>query len=379
MKLTKLISKFKYLVLIFTVLIVVAGIVGIFKINREVSIIEYFKPETNVRATEEMLKKNFGGSLPLYILIKGDIQNPEVLNEIKNVENFLRSLEDVHNPQSIASIIEEMNNAMGEGKKIPETREKIINLMFLIEGEEIFSQLVSPEKDEAIIQAMVTYASSTKISELVQRIDNYFASISSKGIDVKFEQTGMPLIYKHLDDAIIKSQIQSLIFALGFVFLIMIFQLKTVLGGLLGIVPISLTIVVAYGFMGYSGIPLDIATVLIAGVSLGMGIDYSIHFMNRLKVELKESYAFEEAISKVLGTTGIAILINVLSVALGFLVLVFANVIPLQRFGIMILLTMFLSGGATLVLLPAIILTFKPKFLRKLLKQVEIQKQVEIK
>lgn len=378
-KLTKLISKFKYLVLIFTVLIVVAGIVGIFKINREVSIIEYFKPETNVRATEEMLKKNFGGSLPLYILIKGDIQNPEVLNEIKNVENFLRSLEDVHNPQSIASIIEEMNNAMGEGKKIPETREKIINLMFLIEGEEIFSQLVSPEKDEAIIQAMVTYASSTKISELVQRIDNYFASISSKGIDVKFEQTGMPLIYKHLDDAIIKSQIQSLIFALGFVFLIMIFQLKTVLGGLLGIVPISLTIVVAYGFMGYSGIPLDIATVLIAGVSLGMGIDYSIHFMNRLKVELKESYAFEEAISKVLGTTGIAILINVLSVALGFLVLVFANVIPLQRFGIMILLTMFLSGGATLVLLPAIILTFKPKFLRKLLKQVEIQKQVEIK
>jgi hypothetical protein len=106
-----------------------------------------------------------------------------------------------------------------------------------------------------------------------------------------------------------------------------------------------------------------------------MGIDYSIHFMNRLKVELKESDSFEMAISKVLGTTGIAILINVLSVALGFFVLVFASVIPLQRFGIMILLTMFLSGGATLILMPTIILIFKPKFLEKL-KAEKIEREV---
>lgn len=377
-KITKMISRFRHFILIFTVLVVIFGTIGILKISREVSIIEYFKPETNVRATEEMLKRNFGGSLPLYILIKGDVQDPKILNEIKKVEDFLKNLEDVHNPQSIADIIEEMNYVMGEGRKLPETREKIANLMFLIENEEIFSQLVSPDKDEAIIQAMVTYASSNKVSNLVQKIQNYFNSIPDKEIDIKFEQTGMPLIYKHLDDAIIKSQIQSLILALIFVFLIMILQMKTFLGGLIGIIPISLTIVVAYGFMGYYGIPLDIATVLIASVSLGMGIDYSIHFINRLKVEIKESYSFEEAISKVFGTTGTAILINVFSVALGFTVLIFASVIPLQRFGIMILLTMFLSGGATLILLPALILTLKPRFLKKSLKKVELETHVEL-
>ncbi|CUS97704.1 hypothetical protein JGI3_01769 [Candidatus Kryptobacter tengchongensis] len=377
-KITKMISRFRHFILIFTVLVVIFGTIGILKISREVSIIEYFKPETNVRATEEMLKRNFGGSLPLYILIKGDVQDPKILNEIKKVEDFLKNLEDVHNPQSIADIIEEMNYVMGEGRKLPETREKIANLMFLIENEEIFSQLVSPDKDEAIIQAMVTYASSNKVSNLVQKIQNYFNSIPDKEIDIKFEQTGMPLIYKHLDDAIIKSQIQSLIFALIFVFLIMILQMKTFLGGLIGIIPISLTIVVAYGFMGYYGIPLDIATVLIASVSLGMGIDYSIHFINRLKVEIKESYSFEEAISKVFETTGTAILINVFSVALGFTVLIFASVIPLQRFGIMILLTMFLSGGATLILLPALILTLKPRFLKKSLKKVELETHVEL-
>jgi len=373
-KITKLISKLKYPILLFSILIVLASAIGIFKINREVSILEYFKPETNVRATEEMLKRNFGGSLPLYVLVKGDVQDPQVLQEIKKVEDFLKSLEDVHNPQSIVDIIEEMNHVMGEGRKIPETREKIANLIFLIEGEEIFNQLVSPDKDEAIIQAMVTYASSNKISELVNKIQSYFNSVSDKGNNVKFEQTGMPLIYKHLDDAIIKSQIQSLIFALIFVFLIMIFQTGSISGGILGIIPVSLTIAVIYGFMGYYGIPLDIATVLIAGVSLGMGIDYSIHFMNRLKVELGQSYSFEEAISKVIGTTGVAILINALSVALGFAVLIFASVIPLQRFGILILLTIFLSSGATLILLPAIILTTKPKFLKKMLCETEVEK-----
>ncbi len=373
-KITRLISRLKYLIIIFSILMILVSITGIFKINREVSILEYFKPNTNVRATEEMLKRNFGGSLPLYILIKGDVQDPQILNEIKRVEDFLKTLEDVHNPQSIVDIIEEMNYAMGEGKKIPETKEKISNLIFLVEGEEIFNQLVSPDKDEAIIQAMVTYASSNKISSLVSKIQSYLNSISDKGLNVKLEQTGMPLIYKHLDDAIIKSQIQTLIFALIFVFLIMTFQLKSIPGGILGIIPISLTIIIGYGFMGYYGIPLDIATVLIAGISLGMGIDYSIHFMNRFKVELKRSYSFERAISNVLGTTGVAIFINALSVALGFAVLIFASVVPLQRLGILILLTMLLSAGATLILMPAIILATKPKFLKKIISKTETEK-----
>ncbi len=376
-KIVKLISKFKYLILTFSVVIAVVGIIGIFKISREVSILEYFKPETNVRATEEMLKKNFGGSLPLYILIRGDIQDPKVLSEMKKVEEFLETLEDVHNPQSIVDVIEEMNYVMGEGRRIPETREKVANLVFLVEGEEIFEQLVSPDKDEAVIQAMVTYASSVKISGLVKKLQNYLDLVNSDY--VKFEQTGMPLIYKHLDDAIIKSQIQSLILALVFIFIVMVFQLWSFWGGLIGIVPVTVTIIAVYGFMGYSKIPLDIATVLIASVSLGMGIDYSIHFMDRLKFEISRGISVEEGIGKVLGTTGVAILINVLSVSLGFIVLVFASVIPLQRFGVMILLTMFLSGGATLILLPSIILTFKPSFLKKHIEKfIVIQEPIKI-
>ncbi len=368
-----LISRLKYPVLVLNIILILVSVIGIIKINREVNILDYFKPEAQIRKTEEMIRKNFGGSLPLYVLVKGDIQDPMVLKRMKEIENFLENFGDIHNPLSIADIIEEMNYVMGEGRKIPDTRDKVANLIFLIEGEEIFSQLVSPEKDEAIIQANVTYVNSSRISEIVNALEDYFRKMG--GLDVSVRQTGMPLIYKHLDDAIIKSQIQSLILALIFVFVIMSFQLGSIIGGLFGVVPVSLTILVVYGFMGYVGIPLDIATVLIASVSIGMGIDYSIHFFNRLKSELKEGVSIEQGLSKVLGTTGVAILINALSVSLGFLVLVFSSVIPLQRFGVLILLTMVLSAGATLVLLPALLLIFRPGFL---VKPVEIKLKEEV-
>jgi len=367
------ISRLKYLVISLNLIIIALSSLGIFKISREVNILDYFKPETQIRRTEEMLRKNFGGSLPLYVVVKGDIQDPMVLQKMKEIENFLENFGDIHNSLSIVDVLEEMNYVMGEGRKIPDTREKVANLIFLIEGEEIFSQLVSPEKDEAIIQANVTYVSSKRIFEIVNGLEEYFSKIN--GFSVSVKQTGMPLIYKHLDDAIIKSQIQSLILALIFVFVIMSLQLGSVVGGMFGVLPVFLTIFVVYGFMGYAGIPLDIATVLIASVSIGMGIDYSIHFFNRLRYELMEGASVEQGLLKVLGTTGVAILINALSVSLGFLVLVFSSVIPLQRFGAMILLTMFLSAGATLVLLPAIILTFKPKFLVKLVK---LKSKVEV-
>ncbi|CUU02979.1 hypothetical protein JGI1_00642 [Candidatus Thermokryptus mobilis] len=367
------ISRLKYLVISLNLIIIALSSLGIFKISREVNILDYFKPETQIRKTEEMLRKNFGGSLPLYVVVKGDIQDPMVLQKMKEIENFLENFGDIHNSLSIVDVLEEMNYVMGEGRKIPDTREKVANLIFLIEGEEIFSQLVSPEKDEAIIQANVTYVSSKRIFEIVNGLEEYFSKIN--GFSVSVKQTGMPLIYKHLDDAIIKSQIQSLILALIFVFVIMSLQLGSVVGGMFGVLPVFLTIFVVYGFMGYAGIPLDIATVLIASVSIGMGIDYSIHFFNRLRYELMEGASVEQGLLKVLGTTGVAILINALSVSLGFLVLVFSSVIPLQRFGAMILLTMFLSAGATLVLLPAIILTFKPKFLVKLVK---LKSKVEV-
>ena len=280
--------------------------------------------------------------------------------EMKKFEDFLDNQGDVKNPQSVADLIEKMNDVMGEGKIIPDSREKITNLWFLLEGEDIMSQLVNSDYTEAVIQATIISIDTKRISRLVSDIQTYIDNIDNSNFT--FTQTGMHIIYKKLDDSMMKSQVQSLIIALVLIFLIMTFQMHSISGGLIGLIPIFFTLASIFGVMGYFKIPLDIATVLVGSISIGIGIDYSIHFINRFKKEFQQNHNESEALEKTLETTGRAIVINVATVMLGFLVLIFANLIPLQRFGILVAITMIGSGIGAITLLPAVILITKAKF-----------------
>jgi predicted RND superfamily exporter protein len=109
--------------------------------------------------------------------------------------------------------------------------------------------------------------------------------------------------------------------------------------------------------MGITGIPLDIATVLVGSIALGIGIDYSIHIITGFNFHLKETGDAEKAIEKtILISSGNAVIINVLSVAAGFLVLIFSQIVPLQNFGILVAISMFGSGIGALTLLPVILI-----------------------
>jgi uncharacterized protein len=341
-------------------LFLIISLLGIPKIQRSVDMLDYFKKGTNIRLTEKMMEHKFGGSIPIQILVKGDIQDPLVLSEMKKFEDFLDNQGDVKNPQSVADLIEKMNDVMGEGEVIPDTREKITNLWFLLEGEDIMSQLVNSDYTEAVIQATIISIDTKRITRLVSDIQTYIDNIDNPNFT--FTQTGMHIIYKKLDDSMMKSQVQSLIIALVLIFLIMTFQMHSISGGLIGLIPIFFTLASIFGVMGYFKIPLDIATVLVGSISIGIGIDYSIHFINRFKKEFQKNHNELEALEKTLETTGRAIVINVVTVMLGFLVLIFANLIPLQRFGILVAITMIGSGIGAITLLPAVILITKAKF-----------------
>ncbi len=338
----------------------IVSLLGVPKIQRSVDMLDYFKKGTNIRLTERMMEHKFGGSIPIQILVKGDIQDPAVLNEMAKFEDFLDGQGDVRNPQSIADLIEEMNDVMGDGKTIPDSRQKITNLWFLLEGEDVMSQLVNSDYTEAVIQATIISIDTKRITRLVSDIQTYIDNIDNS--DFTFTQTGMHIIYKKLDDSMMKSQVQSLIIALVLIFLIMTFQMHSVSGGLMGLIPIFFTLAIIFGVMGYLKIPLDIATVLVGSISIGIGIDYSIHFINRFKKEFLQNRNELKALRITLETTGRAIVINVITVMLGFLVLIFANLIPLQRFGILVAITMIGSGIGAITLLPAVILITKAKF-----------------
>jgi predicted RND superfamily exporter protein len=148
---------------------------------------------------------------------------------------------------------------------------------------------------------------------------------------------------------------QSLIYATLLVIILVAFILKSLRLGIHAIIPILATLLVLFGFMGLVRIPLDIATVLVGSVSIGIGVDYAIHMITHYNHEIKSGAGVKSSLEHAIRISGRAIVINVLSVALGFLVLTFSNLVPLQRFGLLVAVTMFTSGAAALTLMPAVL------------------------
>ena len=343
----------KYIFSIWGILMVIS-IVGMFLIKTSTNMADYFKKDNPTRISEDLMQKKFGGSFPVFVVFDGDVQSPEVLKTMIKTEQFMKQDPNISITQSVADLIEQMNDAMLEGKKIPDDRTKIEQLWFLLDGQDIMPQLVSEDLDRGIIQSKFASVENKEIEAFTKKMQQFIEENSNE--NCKIELTGMPSVYVRLNDSLIKSQFSSLLIALVLVVIIVGLIFRSFSKGIYATIPIIATILVLFGFMGFTGIPLDIATVLVGSIALGIGIDYSIHFISGFNAHLKENGDAEKAIEKTLLSSGKAIIINVTSVAAGFLVLLFSQLVPLQNFGLLVAISMFGSGLGSLTLLPVILI-----------------------
>ncbi|HDR88749.1 MAG TPA: hypothetical protein ENN63_03865 [Bacteroidetes bacterium] len=340
--------------------------IGAFHIQRKVDFLEYFRKKDPNRITENILKEKMGGTFPVYISVKGDILDPEVMQAIFKTQQVMKEDPNLVYTQSVADLVASMNEAMGEGKLIPDERDRIENLWFLIEGQDILEQLINENKQEAIIQGMFNSSEIDDARRFIDFMESYFDSMNSS--QMEFKLTGYPSLVIRLDESLVSSQIRSLAIALMLVLLAVSLLQRSLLRGILSVFPIITTLVILFGCMGWSGIPLDIATVLVGSISIGIGVDYAIHISNHFSHAMRNGHGLTKAIEHSVGISGKAIVINMFSVTAGFLVLLFSSLIPLARFGILVGITMLASGSASLTLLPALLLSnhklgekFKPK------------------
>jgi len=343
----------KRIIIIWSVVLLIS-LVGIFLIRTSVNITEYFKKDNPTRVAENVMQKKFGGSLPVFVEFEGDIQDPEVLKMMIRTEEFMRMDPNISSAQSVADLVEQMNDAMGEGKKIPDDKAKIEQLWFLLDGQDIMDQLVSDDLDKGIIQSKYASIETKEIGEFTDKMNQFIEENQGSSYQIYF--TGIPPLYVKLNDSLVKSQYSSLIIAIILVLLFIGMIMRSFLNGVYATIPIIATIILLLGFMGFMGIALDIATVLVGSIALGIGIDYSIHVITGFNEHLKQHENVEKAIELTILTKGIAVLINVASVAAGFLVLLFAQILPIKNFGLLIAISMISSGLGALTLLPVTLL-----------------------
>ena len=183
--------------------------------------------------------------------------------------------------------------------------------------------------------------------------------------DYEVEIAGHADIESTFTDLIVRSQIMSIVIALVIVFIIISVSFRSVAAGLFGIIPLSVAIIVIFGVMGYAGFLLDIVTSLVASVAIGIGIDYSIHFLARYHHERQISSDLKEVTRRTLYSTGKAIIINAITVCGGFAVLMFSNFVPIATAGLLVALTMITTSLAAMTVLPVLLNRLKPGFLAR--------------
>lgn len=354
--LSNVITRHPKYILLFWSVIVTLGVIGTFQIDRSTNLATFFKKESQTRISEITLQEKFGGSAPVYIIFKGDIQDPKVLLKMKEVSNFLKKNRYISNTTSVADLIEQMNNGMGEGLQIPNDRAKIEQLWFLLEGQEIMNQLVSENLDEAIIQSRFASSSTKETQKFIHEVEAYIGVNKIENLDIQL--SGMPSVYANMDKSLLNSQLSSLAIAIVLVLVLVSISLKSIKLGLLGIIPILVTVTAIFGFMGFSSIALDVATVSVASIVLGIGIDYSIHTITSFNFFMQQTHNLQDAIQKTILLTGKSILINAVSVSVGFSILVFAHLVPMQYMGLLVAISMIFSAAGALTLLPVMLIIY---------------------
>ncbi|MEN2998759.1 MAG: MMPL family transporter [Brevinematia bacterium] len=177
--------------------------------------------------------------------------------------------------------------------------------------------------------------------------------------------TGIAKLFADMERQILQSQIISLGLIVFVVFVMNCFTFRSLLEGLISLIPIVFTLLVNFGIMGLANIKIDFITVTIASIGVGTGIDYTIHFISRYVYEIRSGSDYENAFYKTFSTTGKGILSNAFAVGLGFATLLFSSIVPLRNFGLMMSITMMVSSISALTLLPVVLIA-----LRKRLKTV---------
>jgi predicted RND superfamily exporter protein len=289
----------------------------------------------------------------------------ELVNELRKLVNF-----------EGAAYYEVPANPAKYGKTRPEELAGLVsNYLILLSGS-ISSYANDPLEPTAIKTTVQLRALGESDTNRAVEAIKSFVDANFPG-DVTVTVGGSALVEASLNREVVNSQLISLVVSLVLVFFIIAFSNHSAAAGLVGIVPISISIMINFAVMGFLGIKLNLGTSMIASLSIGIGIDYTIHYMESFKRENFYS-AFtggtldtpgeldpgrlREFLMRTFAVSGKAIIINALSVGSGFAVLIFSQFIMLRDFGLLIALTMGVSSLVSLTVIPALLLAFKPAF-----------------
>jgi len=365
-KLSKMIVKNPGRILLVSAVVIIlfASGIGFLKINTNQE--NYFAPKHPIRQASAIINSKFGGSQTISVMIKGDIKNPEIMQGIDRLTTGIGKEKGVGSVFSISQVVREMSKAIyttteGDYDKIPVTREAIAQMFELYNmsgSPDDFKQLTDLDNTKAHILIRLSEPENDIIKSVTAKISELTTYIPAE-----VSIGGYAVIMSDFAESIIKGQISSLLFAVITVLLLLTIAFKSLKGGMIGSIPLTVSILILFGFMGYTGIALDAATALLSSIMIGVGVDFTIQYIWCFNLELRAGLSYPEATSTALRTIGRSIIINGLTVMAGFGALMFSGFTSIRFFGYLVLISIGSCLIGSLVIIPAFLMKYRPGFL----------------
>ncbi len=353
-------------IIIFMALLTIASAVGIFFVEVDTNPNNYYFRDSPIVRANDLANEKFGGSTNISVVVQSDIKSPEIMRKIDRIERELRDMQDIGNTVSIARALRQMSRALNDEDerwydKIPDTRNAIAQYLELysMSGDpEDFEKLVDFPYEHAQITARINEVSSKKINGVLNRVRD----MTRDDEDVEFVG-GFATILGELATMIVRGQLISLFAAVAIVGLFIMIMFRSIVAGILSCMPLALSITILFGSMGYFGIELNIPTAMLSSIMIGVGVDYTIHFLWRYREERRGGLEPIEGVRRTLTTSGRGIIFNALSVIVGFAVLLISNFLPVRFFGFLVVVSIGACLVGALVLVPSLCIVLRPRFL----------------
>ena len=374
-----------YLVFASTFCILIFGTTKLIVENR---FIDYFDEETEIHQGMLEIDKNLGGTATLDIIIREPFEeisedliaddffddglfddddsnasgywwNVYSLAELENIHDYLESLPEIGKVLSVSSGIK-LARMINDGKDLNDLELALLRSVLPEDIREtlLYSYINSDDSIVRISTRVNESAENLNRKDLLEKI-NYDLQTRFNLPEERFEMTGLAVLYNNMLQSLFQSQIGSLTLVFSVIALMLLLIFKSFKIMVIGLIPNIFVASSVIGTLGLLRIPLDIMTITVAAISVGMAVDNTIHYIYRYKKEMKATKSVEQALLNAHTTTGRAIFYTAATIATGFSILSLSNFFPTQLFGIFTALAMLVAFISSLSLLPNLLVKFK--------------------
>ena len=342
-------------------LVLVASIVGTFRLTAENKFTSYFWPSSDVYQGLEFIDQHLGGTSTLEIYLRsgkvGHFKSAEGIASVAAVEQYFHAVPEVGSLRSLPALIREARKTF-RPEWFPSMQDGA--LVSLVQGmaPELFQDIMSPDGRTASLQVRFKETAPTlNRRQIIEGLEAHLASLKDSSLQgLEIETTGIFVLYANMLNSLIDSQRDTLGFVVGSIYLMLLLLFRKFRLALVVLVPQALPAVTMLGVMGWGGIPLDLVTVMIAAIALGVGVDSAIQYTMRYREEIALDGDPRAALSRTHATVGRAIWVATSIIVLGFAVLVTSDFFPSVWFGLLTGLAMLMSQFSALLTLPSLFL-----------------------